>query len=483
MPEESKAKQTIDLGLGDILKGVDEHASSNGATSTSEPEPAKLAEVEKSLSPFEKLAQAKQWSELEQTSESTLSDASDPQTTLEARLWWVRAQLALKSVPPGILAAPLENAFSEVKQFDQQGKLEPLLKKLAIEDLELLADYLESQDDYGTSLTFRQHAHGLGSTDRGKFKRTAEQELERLRKHEDRFDPEVKSRISKLEDLVRSLEGFAGEVSREQSEKEEKQDPRAGNIVSSWSGTPQRIAFWVVVALIGVGVGAALPKVLESGFWPFSSSKGELSVVTRYSLDPEVRTPDLARIDTISELGTLLYGIKGADNTKNDSTTGAGSSPASQVVDDSASLTAPSPSRTQVAARRNSGMQRNGTRTRGVVDTSGPLEPRSVREAIDNQQPDDGSLASLPSRSTPYSARSGHAGVIGYPVKRFPSYEHYEILASTKVRARPNSRSSYIGVLEAGDTVQVQEIIGDWLRLRALDGRSGFIPTRYARPK
>ena len=408
------------------------------------------------LNEYEILANSQRWSELGAMCDSRLCGPGG--TDLEARLRWILSQLRSATVPPAILAAPLESATA-VLMDDGHGEVvleecrRPALIKLAVQLLrECGSAFLAS--DSGLSRDF----------------------LDRAVKLERSLPPSVVPPKKSVECMTtQKVEGQEPFVDAAQVREDSKPIAVAASPIdegpsAAWGGR-RRISF---IAAGGLVVTALVCLTLREALSPSGS---DISADTlRAALDRatnavEPRAAELETLSEVSHLDAVLYDLK--------------THPASarSVVE---SLKA------AVVGESNSdgpGAQAGSVRQLEVVNTSGPVEPPQVFQLANRRVPSSGEHSgeifegvedgSSLERS---NSSAGSPPVPGY--KDFSRGRRYEIIASTKVLSEPSLRGEEIGQIGEGEKVLVEGKEGYWLRVRSnKNGRKGYILAQDATPE
>lgn len=123
-------KGSVDLGLGDILKETTGEVPVEVGVTQAEPND-ESSFVEQSLeSEFEKLCNEGRWSELATLSEKRLSVIGN--SDIEAKLWWVKSQIEIGSVPVSILTSPFEEVLSALQMLENPNRFLPLAHGIAL---------------------------------------------------------------------------------------------------------------------------------------------------------------------------------------------------------------------------------------------------------------------------------------------------------------------------------------------------------------
>jgi len=181
-----------------------------------------------------------------------------------------------------------------------------------------------------------------------------------------------------------------------------------------------------------------------------------LATLARPNLDAMVKRettllpPELLPRQSIGSLDAILYELEGRTRQR----TAASPQPELGLATLPSDPTAPSPRAEPPLPRQQ----------RATIDTSQPLEPREVFDALTRPVPEEPNIMDLATRRPTPRATTR---------ERFPGV--FRVTVRTPVLSRPGVRGREVGELDAGDRVQVDGREGNWLRLRSRLGREGYI--------
>ena len=103
-----------------------------------------------------------------------------------------------------------------------------------------------------------------------------------------------------------------------------------------------------------------------------------------------------------------------------------------------------------------------------AIDTNGPVEPEEVYSKILEGEP-------LPGKS------EDKGSIV--PLKPESKTKKFRVIAKSKILASPEYRAKVVGILKAGQEVEVIEEGRIWLKLKAKTGRYGYMLTQDASSK
>lgn len=297
---DSKANETgagIDLGLSSILE-------SEGRPSVEEMDSGidfdyKISKLlkdrnskEKKDAPktFSSIAAECSWEELSEFCEGKLGENGEESP--EARLWWIKAQLELGSVPASILAAPLESVTKNIEDTE--------LSKIASKLLARVAKKLNPDSDSHLILTFYQRANTLTAEYGKELIVVLDREIESLRVQLRRKKEEgLLEKIGELV-LVREKVVGTGGVKNEEPQTVEKKES------SSWFPLVAKGAcLFIIIGLIfyvGKPAGAELFQFGSQPSEPYATlvlpSKAPKMILPSFERVKEVRRTSLKNILT-----------------------------------------------------------------------------------------------------------------------------------------------------------------------------------------
>jgi len=374
---------------------------------------------------------------------------------IEARLWWVRAQLRMRGVPASILSAPLDSAsgaFTENPDRLQGVSDEERLRLSALASSILVetAEVLKHSSDLSMSLHFLERAYKLNGDGARELGQLVEQELGRIRgKSRRRLSEEDLQNRTRLESLQAGLD-----------KKWEFAAPAAGRSQPSSANVPlfsQNVRnLLILCVLLAVSSTAVFLIMREPG--AAEGAEGETEEVLQLALPagsaPQVRAPVLSRLTVRGGLDAVYYEL--GDRT------GPGATPGEAVPQEK-------PENGKPAGKE-------------VVNTSYPLVSQGQQEKVPAVE----SPAAPRKESRPAAASRAHSAPLPREEPRPVAFEvfvnprEYVISRSTDVMSRPSQFAAPLDTLLVGDRVRVDGRVGAWLRLRSQQGKTGYINGRDA---
>lgn len=469
---------------------------------------------------FKRFAAAARWQELAAYCEKKLAASSE--LDVEAKLWWVKAQLATEAIPDTILAAPLEGAAREL----QTGRFATAegLRDLCCQLLKEVVARLKPADAV-ISATLTEQITALGFAP-SKLQREPASSVEL----------DAARRIRELQ-LAAGQIAQSSAVSSSTARVSTQAVPAGGGAAASDSGpvakqtvrvipqSAQRVAPRLLRSRRAVAAAVVLLLIAGSSLLWFNGTRGGLVRdlvapvdIALADLTPELEVRSLQPIAALSRLDAVYYDLEQGG------TVGSGDSPVTNpqltltsvgaVLDSEKSAAqrerlerSRSPvgadrgavgprsaeksterSRTTVEVRIpgaapatdaavNVERPRNRMR-REVVDTSGPIE-RGDMPALEPEPEDDiYALDFPPYRRNESPARNdqsrgrGNAGDFTGPAEQ---RRLYVIIARTKVLNEPSYWAQSNEDLKIGDRIEVEDNLGKWLRVRSQGGRTGYV--------
>jgi hypothetical protein len=473
--QQGDLKEGLNLGLSDLLSTSEESSNKenqpreinfvlipkNGAAASAEmaegpdlEKPAKTLEVD----PYRELANAGDWLKLNLLCEKNL--VQDPQNTA-VKIWWLKAQLELNSVPLSILAAPVESAFEdfEKKKGDEKEKgclLE--ISHLLAEILLRCGQHLFNNDEREIGLEFLRRAADLSSENVKLFSDSLRYEIESLNSATGRADKQNnKDKLSKLQSLLDHYQP------REHPARVEETlssgiTPAVTSAATS-SGAFKRIFGFLsrqqflrlhartIFAVCLTSVIFAVAFAIRS-LQPTATQLALLNLEVP-DTNASLELPELEAVTNLSNLGAKFYDLENE---------GVMSPPHGQIARAPKQGSTPQIQARAGEADTTSGPQQNRPAQR-EVDTSYPPEPQELRQA----------------------SRSSAAEILeGYHVQLFSNETHYIVTARTVIRSRPSHFGIAVGDLERGDRVLAEAMVGPWIRLRSYSGAPGYIMAENA---
>lgn len=464
--------QALDLGLGDIIapnavtatppvkpaaprverapRAPQKNGEPPSSKSTTPPVPAR--------SEYGTLAARGAWGELLSLTEQRTSGGG--QGELAPRFWWVRASVALGSVPLSILAAPLETVSREIAEGVKRGggALNRELVGAAGDLLVEVSEQLAEKGDLATALSFAERAFRLNPAARDNLSRLVARILG-LPEPSARRDPagvRLRERCRKLGQEL-GVNGVAQPPSAVKTSIEatpEKSVVAHTDLKSGGGAEVRRVSDSIVrpllIIVVAAVVGAAAMKFLAGDS---ADEGGETSIaLLAPELRPELLPPTIERLSSLSQLDAIFYDFDRGGERRAALTTREGS----------AATVAPAG-------------KRGGPKE--VVNTQGPVEPADVVRALSAPQakPEDdvGSiLFGVPKPRLPALERGEPSPL---PVDRFSGEREYVVITNTRVLTRPSFTGSAVAELRSGDRVRADGLVGDWLKIRSRNGQVGYI--------
>ncbi len=502
--QKSKPQGRLDLGLSSLLSSfeaipappsqpispvtneisrepnfilVGHPAALNGSATAQAVKPAEPSK-EAELTPYESLARESRWEDLSALCEERLAkkdrNSSEVLEGYEARLWWVRSQLACGGVPSSILAAPLDSVSEGmVKLHTSSGgalkERAPLLG-FAAELLQEVAELLIKNKDHGLGISFLERAYRLGANNASTLLREIEADLQRI------SDDPRKNRLTKNQERVAKLGALKKElrtarVKVEKPEFEPGTNPSAESTELASKRASASLT-WAAVLLAPRGsrrsflalgtaglLGALAVLYLPTAGSAILSSREAVVANSPFESDrhPEIMLPEVQRVASLSSLDALFYDID-ASRARVDA----------QRVAAPGGTALPASGTSKVEVVPNAGP----ATIRQVVNTSGPLEgpefaqiqagedDRTVRRSDELFGP---VRSAIPSK------------VEGMEVDKYEADKLFIVITKTNVMARPSFQTAALAELQSGDKVLVEAKVGPWLKLRSKQGQAGYI--------
>jgi len=480
-------RASLDLGLGGIIG--DPASDSTSPTSQPNPasprptplkEPARDAPIAPvSRSEYATLADQGRWAELLELTEQRT--AGGGRGELAPRFWWVRASVALGTVPLSILSAPLDSVSAELAAGVKRGgagggaELAPVAAALLAD----VSSRLVTNTDFAGAVTFAERAFRLDGRYRGVLEDVVGTVL-RLPVPSARRDPggaRVRATCERLRDELGLVMGAPSgersapptELRREPTVKRaapQKSVPPAGEDgaaaaapvapATKSGGLVSLVAFF---ALIG---GLVWYLRGESGLQPVTL-EGETSLAIELPVSaPVIAPPPIERMAKVSQLAAVFYdfdrGVVGGE---------------------------PRAESRRAAPQRQDRAVVGG---RERVDTTGPVEPPEVLKARTYpEEPTEEDVSSIlfgvPKPSFPAFRGDRLGAQVPKPVEQFSTPRTYVVRVKTRVVSRPSLSGVSVAELAAGDTVSGEGLVGDWLKIRSRNGQVGYILAQDVSPR
>lgn len=483
---EAKAKTgRVDLGLSSILSSFEPSAAEppvepaalplKAGAGSSEPNfilvtsenPSVLAVPEAPKAPqdpFLALAQELKWEEVKLLAEKQLSTSGEKQTVpeIEARLWWIKSQLASGSVPTSILSAPLDSASArilEIQRTSSGSKVPEALTGFCGVLLQQLGELLFTNGERGLALSFFERAYRLDPTTGANLARHLKDEILKLRENPAaKHDLKLKAKLLKLEQGLKELEASNVDVDAA-TVPESRTAAQVG--AETFHAPRSRPVPWGALALM-----SALLIVSawgwRSGLLHAYLSSQDPAVATSaliVRVDPLLVMPEMQRVSGVSNLDALYYDID------------AGKPRADGKPQKEDRAVAP-PVGAAVPAVERVSESVGSSQGKVTVNTSGPVEGPEFRDLKDEKE--DLSLRRSQELFGGGTGRRDDAPQ-GFEVEKFDADKLYVVIAKTNVMARPSYQTAALAELQTGDKVLVESKLGPWLKLRSKHGQSGYI--------
>lgn len=482
----------LDLGLASLLSTKTDEVPVPPSPQREEA-PKEILPSEE-LSPLGALAAQSNWDELLKVSEYQLTVSQ----STEARAWWVYAHLMRKSMPAAFLAAPFENlllgSLSGITDHDRA-----LLSKVG----SLLVERLSAADEKGLAAVIQEKLLSqklpCTSSPTTSNSSTSTSQLNSAQKENEA------AHLAALSGLQHLVTHATIEVAPNVKEPRGRSLPND----SKSSRRPRKL----------FALGGACAAFIALGFVIFYRVELEnltslpVSVASEefYSTPKQVEllNPELKRRDVVGSLTALFYSIDktptaGGDAVQSASTSqpvdgallqkGApqpGPNPPPPPMlsvpvgqDPAAASSVPSePSQqpTTLQPSAPTGVER--------VKTDGPIEPQSVRERIQGRrelprlptidraprEPEKDSRGGVKDKNSPFGKKPREDIVMGIPEPDVNDGIRYQVMTRTTVLSEPHYSATTVGRLLPGDIIIVERRIGEWLKLRSIKGRPGYV--------
>ncbi len=398
------------------------------------------------LNELERLFQVGEFSQLSALCEERLKN-SDNQD-VEARLWWLGAELRKGVVPISILYSPLEAVVSGLRK-DGAGTSTPHCK-IAGRLLREFAARLHEGGSPELALSALEHLQALDGSALAELKSLAGRELQRL-KSETAFGDALVELNSYRERLQKYADAAGTDTLIPTA------NPVSGAEISYRSILV--VIFFIVLVLI------YRQELLDA----YSDLKDQLfpkpitALVTSGAGAGTVaaQLPPYERVTALTNLDELIYNIKEKESEKQaaqvgkQESAGATQTLETPVAEVPVSVTA---------------VPKIAAKPKEKVNTDSPLETAEVRRALKEGDAD------LPENRSVFDTDVLGQGI---EIKPFPEQIPYRVIAKTYIYSRPSDKSAQINTMLRGDQVYVDAKYGpNWLRVRSRLGRAGFIDAR-----
>ena len=407
-------QSNLDLGLTGLLEPIQDSAAV-----AHEEQADCLVVIEPEVTDsFQKLAREQQWPELIACAETAIASGD----SAVARLWWLRAQLAMKSMPISLLVPPLATLCRCVVAHGEMSELRSALLEIAT----LMNDRLEEQSDD-----------------------VCRQELADIVTNFDLSGTELQSPAEDSSFGLREVNRAATEGTKSGLNVNVDCDSGRRRIL------PILMLGLMVVAFVLFKVPVEKLPWLESLKKPVSPTLVADPMLKEQNESVSFDMPDVFRRVDVSGLGALKYDF--SDDDVADKHEGKGMKPAQKKSIEQKkqpSLTIDSPN--ERGARKE------------TIDTSGPIEGFEFHNGIEagRKMP---VAAKLPVYSTKERLLDG--GVLPNPFGN----QHMMVIDATRVYRRRNVSSEVLGQLLIGDKILVEGKYGGWARIRSKKGRTGYV--------
>ncbi|MCB9030477.1 MAG: hypothetical protein H6619_05445 [Deltaproteobacteria bacterium] len=384
---------------------------------------------------LQSLFDRKEWKTLQKLSEKEL-DRSEEESPL-TRLFWVKSQLELKTVPASILSAPADSATkSLLKQIDQ---LDLKLKKEIALILIKIGSNLTStlSDNLGFEFYNRSLKFDLGVADKLRDVLVNEQELVDQTLGKKKLKERRQQAIDKLTLKLGKKEKVA-------TNSEEPKIKVASDKPKSKQLSYKLIA---VISLFAMLYGGYQYKDQVLALFSDDAEKPYLPIETgEQRAEPVI--PKAERVAKLTTLDAILYDMKEAK---------AGLT--KEEIDSSL------PEKTEVSSPTKNATAPQHSVKKETVNTTSPVEGTVFYpelSKLQNQNLADESSYPGSSPSLPSEDLSGKG-------------ELYRIIASTRVMSKPSFLGISIAYLDQGARIEVLSRSGDWLKVRSRKGKLGFV--------
>lgn len=415
---------------------------------------------------FETLAAAEKWQELLALSESR--SALEGSSGLEARLWWVRSQLALKTVPASILAAPLESATKTLvgqeagllAGLDEQQRRRIIV--LASSVLQETGKALSRGHETDVAISLLERAFLLDGGGSTALRRVLNEEIARRRKVLTRFSSdEEREALGKLQSLRSKLPDSGFVLGAEGGAGLAAETAAAGQETRSSNARSLAILFLIVLIAAGgmVYLGSfAGTAVVRSEAAAFEVMEDKL---VQGRSPARMLVPVMPRLSGMGHLDAVFYELKGS----------AAAEPQPAAVTSVAAAPVPAAVKAPAAGRKE------------TVNTDYPLESELGRKQPDVQSQDVPRAGGVARQSAQRLQRGDDQEpdeAAPVEVEKFVVPRNYMISRHAEVRSKPSLFAAVIDSLAPGDKVKVDGRVGKWLVLRSQRGRLGYISSRDA---
>ena len=491
-------KEAVDLGLESLLKGlsgepvIPNGAKPNDTVSTdlsSHSDDSGSEPVEPPIDQYQVLWDSKNLIEL--------AAASENQSDLEQRLWWSRSKIALNDIATVILVPSFIENISGVL-FEQKSPKIQLLFAAVSE--EILARVLSEKNySLGTLVISSLMSQPILQVSKKsgplfllieRFFNEAGAEFE----GKDLTPAQMKESLH-LYDLKQKLSVDSGAVNSGAVEQpfvigDSSTAPRDLPFPTLKVQSPQPqstkviAALILLVSLIGGWFYWQNQQQYLQGMPSDSFGKAPNQTVADSNIPPLVVPDNAGRRDEISTLDAVMYDVSNP-------TPAATNVPVATIVIIALPAVVAPPTTAPVLPI---------TQRKPTVDTSGPIEPRKVKDLIEKKSvspyegPSDEPSRLADSMSDSPDGASRRADDRRIDSRRpddrrprdddrpgrFSTGVRYEIMINTSVMDRASFTAHEVEELYVGDRVRVEARLGRWLKVRSRNGEPGYIMAQDA---
>lgn len=426
---------------------------------------------------FQKLADAGKWSELSKLCEEKLAESKDSDRI--AKLWWIKSQFETRAIPISILAPSLNLIAKEILN---NPELPEYSKKLCEKLLLEFSKNLISNSDYELVLLFLAYSleHNKGSN--------AEIspliiELEKKIKADSTFQSNeavekelqaLKSqyKLNLYNSIFDKIEITENTFTRKPLDAEPAKS-RTALILLTLVLLSLAVLGFIFRSQITESAGGAIDyafNIFDSG--ANGDYQPSLNLAENFS-DQTLIEPQPERVAGLNHLDAVFYEVDNAVNTPPSATPAVAITQPVPVRNDSP--VAQLPNRSPGELDKIGGP---GQKPKDEVNTSYPLE-RNTNVEKDTEKD---AAEEIPEIDFPPYRSNKKPGDSNFGTKdsRTAGTPNYVIIAKTRVMAEPTYWAEVKGDLSIGDKVLVEEPIGKWLRIKAKNGKYGYILSQDA---
>lgn len=476
-------QKKLDLGLSGLLSEPSlspEGATLNLQNTTIIEVQAEIKQNQTSQpNQYEILANANSWPELFSLCEKNLSK---DENNIETKMWWIKSQFEIGSMPMILLSAALTTATKSLSDHpDLQNLACDLLKKVALKSLaqdELeqaivhLNQLLEINPSFKSSISsavlekfniYNNKADFQNSRERQKHNR----KLKLLQDFIDQYQitNQVITENNHLEKIAAAATSTLIPAAASANPVAEPQ----AKIIYHNSKTKYLVK-GLLLSVLGV-----IAYYFINNFPNSIVSQSEIAE-QRYSLtvkEPtQILLPEVTRSQGLSDLDVLYYNIQNGGNQKSENLTNK------TDLEAKPKQQKPNQEPIEQAVIQNSKVE-NKPKPKETINTNYPLEgtvfspPASSSASTPKALPEPQLPESSPWQKAPQ--KDSAPSIYGYEVFQFNPSKTFRLIARTRVQERPSLDSIAVSSLDAGAKVEVIEKMGPWLKLKSRMGRYGFI--------